>query len=139
MYITSQYGTFTITDNTTNFTITNPTGSTIAQIDFIVGADLCGLVLKAAALQSAGAVVNTKIQDMTHSAMTVIHNSLKDDIHVLKTRAESSALGIYHNYVCHTCEDDRALLMYALNSNGMTPGVLAEKTNPTPPVDLFKS
>lgn len=90
-----------------------------------------------AALTAAVNSVNTKINDITQTRIInelVRHNGtlsdLRDDVRVLKLRGENENLGIYTNYVCKICEDDRALFVSSLKETGTLDQVLAERRNP---------
>ena len=68
---------------------------------------------------------------------TAILANMRDDIRVIKQRAESSTLGIYQNHVCTTCGDTRALIMHALNESGIKDAVVNERNSPSLPTDIF--
>lgn len=79
------------------------------------------------------------IQNQLISDQNEILGDMRDDIRVIKHRAETSSLGIYQNHVCNTCGDDRALVMNALKETGMIDDVLDEWGSPTPPSNFFKT
>lgn len=62
---------------------------------------------------------------------------MRDAILEVKERASNPNQGIYTSAVCSTCEDERALMMAALNRSGDLSSIISEKNTPTPPTDFY--